>query len=190
MHRWWQMLSLPQRPPPLAGRNVHVQRQGLNLPQSHPQSTPQYAIPTAWLIAVGIESCFVLGSSNTISSALLDHFCSGCTQEMARGKTDQHGSPTIGQNPDSDPNYLHSWRLFAVTLSICLSAVLYGLDMNIIGVAAPVITTEFHSLEDVSWYSASYLLTITAFQPCFGNVYKYFSVKAVFAGSIVLFESE
>jgi hypothetical protein len=121
--------------------------------------------------------------------ASLDHLFSSCPQEMAYGRTDQHGSSPIGQDLDSDPSYLHSWRLFVVTLSLCLGAVLYGLDMNIIGVAAPVITTEFHSLEDVSWYSASYLLTITAFQPCFGNVYKYFSVKAVFAGSIVFFES-
>jgi len=109
---------------------------------------------------------------------------------MANYRTNQHDLSSNSQNGESDPNFLRSWRLFAVTLSLCLGAVLFGLDMNIIGVAAPVITTEFHSLEDVSWYSASYLLTITAFQPCFGNVYKYFSVKAVFAGSIVLFESE
>ncbi|KAH5296153.1 hypothetical protein HBI12_213810 [Parastagonospora nodorum] len=109
---------------------------------------------------------------------------------MARDNKDQQESSTVGQNMDSDLSFLQSWRLFVVTLSLCLGAVLYGLDMNIIGVAAPVITREFHSLEDVSWYSASYLLTITAFQPCFGNVYKYFSVKAVFVGSIVIFESE
>ncbi|KAF2176057.1 MFS general substrate transporter, partial [Zopfia rhizophila CBS 207.26] len=87
-----------------------------------------------------------------------------------------------------DPSYLHSWRLFIVTASLCLGAVLYGLDMNIIGVAVPVITTQFHSLDDIAWYSAAYLLTITAFQPCFGNVYKYFPAKVVFAGSILLFE--
>jgi hypothetical protein len=89
---------------------------------------------------------------------------------------------------DIDPSHLHSWRLFLVTTCLCLGAVLYGLDMNIIGVAVPVITTQFHSLDDIAWYSAAYLLTITAFQPAFGNVYKFFNAKRVFAGSVVLFE--
>jgi hypothetical protein len=86
-------------------------------------------------------------------------------------------------------SHLQSWRLFIVTTSLCLGAILFGLDMNIIGVAVPHITTQFHSLDDIAWYSAAYLLTITAFQPFFGNVYKYFPAKVVFAGSVVLFES-
>jgi MFS family permease len=102
----------------------------------------------------------------------------------------QHEVSTVATHDEStDPSHLHSWRLFIVTTCLCLGAVLYGLDMNIIGVAVPVITTQFHSLDDIAWYSAAYLLTITAFQPCFGNVYKYFPAKMVFAGSIILFES-
>ncbi|KAJ4305907.1 hypothetical protein N0V90_001440 [Kalmusia sp. IMI 367209] len=87
-----------------------------------------------------------------------------------------------------DSSHLQSWRLGIVVTSLCLGAVLYGLDMNIIGVAVPVITTEFHSLDDIAWYSAAYLLTITAFQPFFGNIYKYFPAKFVYIVSIVLFE--
>jgi MFS family permease len=101
----------------------------------------------------------------------------------------EHQHPASSEETDIDPSHLHSWRLFLVTTCLCLGAVLYGLDMNIIGVAVPVITTQFHSLDDIAWYSAAYLLTITAFQPTFGNVYKYFSAKMVFAGSVVLFES-
>jgi MFS family permease len=102
---------------------------------------------------------------------------------------EQHEMSTAQHNADADPSHLHSWRLFIVTTSLCLGAVLYGLDMNIVSVAVPVITTRFHSLDDIAWYSAAYLLTITAFQPFFGNVYKYFPAKVVFAGSIFLFES-
>ncbi|KAF2867710.1 MFS multidrug transporter-like protein [Massariosphaeria phaeospora] len=89
---------------------------------------------------------------------------------------------------DDDPSHLRSWRLGVVVTSLCLGVVLYGLDMNIIGVAIPVITTEFKSLDDIAWYGAAYLLTITAFQPFFGNMYKYFDAKAVYLVSIVLFE--
>jgi hypothetical protein len=92
------------------------------------------------------------------------------------------------QKPSQNASHLTSTRLLLVTTSLCLAAVLYGLDMNIIGVAVPVITTQFHSLDDIAWYSAAYLLAITAFQPAFGNVYKYFPAKRVFGGSVFVFE--
>jgi hypothetical protein len=69
-------------------------------------------------------------------------------------KEEQHEMPTAQHNGDADPSHLHSWRLFIVTTSLCLGAVLYGLDMNIVSVAVPVITTQFHSLDDIAWYSA------------------------------------
>jgi hypothetical protein len=92
------------------------------------------------------------------------------------------------QTTSQNASHLTFTRLLLVTTSLCLAAVLYGLDMNIIGVAVPVITTQFHSLDDIAWYSAAYLLAITAFQPAFGNVYKYFPAKRVFGGSVFVFE--
>ncbi|KAI1078845.1 MFS general substrate transporter [Whalleya microplaca] len=84
--------------------------------------------------------------------------------------------------------YLQSWRLTIVIGSLCLGIFLLGLDMNIIGVAIPRITTEFKSLNDIAWYGSAYLLTITAFQPLFGNLYKYFNAKTVYLISLFLFE--
>jgi hypothetical protein len=125
---------------------------------------------------------------------------------MATGDVEKAQSPTLPQaqqlsaTPQAEPlpqtqrttaenaSHLSSTRLLLVTTSLCLAAVLYGLDMNIIGVAVPVITTQFHSLDDIAWYSAAYLLAITAFQPAFGNVYKYFPAKRVFGGSVFVFE--
>jgi hypothetical protein len=110
-------------------------------------------------------------------------------------KAQQHSSPPQVQPlpqtqriTSENASHLSSTRLLLVTTSLCLAAVLYGLDMNIIGVAVPVITTQFHSLDDIAWYSAAYLLAITAFQPAFGNVYKYFPAKRVFGGSVFVFE--
>lgn len=65
---------------------------------------------------------------------------------------------------------------------------LLGLDMNIIGVAIPRITTDFRSLSDIAWYGSAYLLTMTAFQPLFGNLYKFFNTKTVYLISLLLFE--
>lgn len=92
--------------------------------------------------------------------------------------------------PAAKDEYLRSWRLVVVIGSLCLGIFLLGLDMNIIGVAIPRITTDFKSLEDIAWYGSAYLLTITAFQPFFGNLYKYFNAKMVYLVSLVLFEGK
>ncbi|KAK8081415.1 MFS general substrate transporter [Apiospora saccharicola] len=84
--------------------------------------------------------------------------------------------------------YLRSWRLAVVITSLCFGILLLGLDMNIIGVAIPRITTDFRSLGDIAWYGSAYLLTITAFQPLFGNLYKFFNAKTVYLVSLILFE--
>ena len=91
---------------------------------------------------------------------------------------------------EPDPRYLTSWRLGIVIFSLFCGAFLIALDTNIIGTAVPKITSDFHSLEDVSWYGAAYLLTITAFQPFFGTLYKYFSIQATYKSCIVVFEGK
>ncbi|KAH8892800.1 MFS general substrate transporter [Thozetella sp. PMI_491] len=97
-------------------------------------------------------------------------------QELAPAPTPRQGG------------YLSSWPLAIVTGSLCLGIFLFGLDINIIGVAIPRITTEFNSLGDVAWYGSAYLLTVTAFQPFFGSLYKYLNAKLVYLVSLFIFE--
>ncbi|KAH8159043.1 hypothetical protein CIB48_g9207 [Xylaria polymorpha] len=89
---------------------------------------------------------------------------------------------------DRNHNQHSAWRVAIVIGSLCLGILLFGLDVNILGTAIPRITTDFHSLADVSWYGSAYLLTVTAFQPLFGNLYKYFNAKVVYLASLVVFE--
>ena len=86
--------------------------------------------------------------------------------------------------------YLKSWSLAIVTLSLCLGTFLVALDVNIIGVAVPKISAVFESLDDIAWYGSAYLLTLTAFQPTIGYVYKYFNVRATYLCSIFVFEGK
>lgn len=97
--------------------------------------------------------------------------------------------PTTTKQSTNDTQ-LQSWKLLTVIGSLCLGIFLLGLDMNIIGVAVPRITTDFRSLHDIAWYGSAYLLTITAFQPFFGNLYKYFNAKLMYLSSLVLFEGD
>ncbi|KAL2038880.1 hypothetical protein N7G274_008402 [Stereocaulon virgatum] len=95
---------------------------------------------------------------------------------------------SVRTSPEEATGHLSSWRLAIVIGSLCLGTFLLALDMNIIGVAIPKITSDFHSLEDVAWYGSVYLLTVTAFQPLGGSLYKFFNIKVVYLSSIALFE--
>ncbi|KAK8110701.1 MFS general substrate transporter [Apiospora kogelbergensis] len=81
-----------------------------------------------------------------------------------------------------------SLLLTTIIGGLCLGTFLFGLDLNILGVAIPPITTEFRSLADVAWYGSAYMLTLTAFQPLFGNLYKLFNPKVVYLVSLSIFE--
>lgn len=83
-----------------------------------------------------------------------------------------------------------SLLLTTIIGGLCLGTFLFGLDLNILGVAIPPITTEFRSLADVAWYGSAYMLTLTAFQPLFGNLYKLFNPKVVYLVSLSIFEGK
>ncbi|KAK8093355.1 hypothetical protein PG997_000040 [Apiospora hydei] len=84
--------------------------------------------------------------------------------------------------------YLAGWRLHVVIACLFFGSFLIALDTNIINVAIPHISSEFRALNDVAWYGSAYLLTITAFQPIYGSMYKYFPTDIVYRVSISIFE--
>ncbi|KAL9582840.1 MAG: hypothetical protein Q9212_003070 [Teloschistes hypoglaucus] len=90
--------------------------------------------------------------------------------------------------PDST-KYPKGWRLALIMVSLCLGTLLVAIDNTIIGVAIPRISTVFDSLDDVGWYGSAYLLTVTALQPTFGNIYKYFDIKTTYMVSVLVFEA-
>ncbi|KAI0401576.1 major facilitator superfamily domain-containing protein [Xylaria palmicola] len=80
------------------------------------------------------------------------------------------------------------FRLYAITSALMLGVFCVALDNNIIGVAIPRITDEFHSLNDVGWYGSAYLLPGCAFQLLFGKLYSIFSVKWTYLFGLLMFE--
>lgn len=73
-------------------------------------------------------------------------------------------------------------------VALLLSIFLIALDMTIVATAIPSITDEFHGLSDVSWYGSVFFMTIGAFQPMWGKIYKYFSLKYSYLTAITIFE--
>ncbi len=52
----------------------------------------------------------------------------------------------------------------------------------------PRLATEFDDLSLVGWYGSSYFLTLTSFQPAFGQLCTLYPIKMVYLISIALFE--
>ena len=87
-------------------------------------------------------------------------------------------------------HYPRGWRLFLIVLPLCLGTLLVAIDSTIIAVAIPKIASTFRALDQVAWYGSGYLLTVTAFQPTFGKIYKYFDIKLTYMVSIIIFEGK
>ena len=96
--------------------------------------------------------------------------------------------PGVANVESSKVVYLKSWKPAFVTFSLCLGTFLVALDINIIGVAVPKVTSVFDSLGDASWYASAYLLAVTALQPTMGFLYKSFNVRFIYFSSVIIFE--
>lgn len=107
---------------------------------------------------------------------------------VAESKSDKMTGLTGNARDNPSSGYLSSWRLAIVITCLFFGSFLIALDTNIINVAIPRISSEFHSLQDVAWYGTAYLVTITAFQPIYGSLYKFFATDVVYRSSIIVFE--
>jgi hypothetical protein len=97
----------------------------------------------------------------------------------------QEDMKMMGEN-----SYPKSWKRAVVAFPLRLGTFQMALDVNIIGVAIPHITTGFNSLDDVSWLASAYLLTITALQPTMGFIYKSFDIRLVYSTNILILEGQ
>lgn len=89
---------------------------------------------------------------------------------------------------DGATQYPTGIKLVIIMSSLMLGTTLMALDTTIISVATPRISTQFQSLDDVGWYGAAYLMTLTAFTPVASNFYKNFNPKYVYLAFIAVFE--
>ncbi|KAL8650558.1 MAG: hypothetical protein Q9210_003750 [Variospora velana] len=103
--------------------------------------------------------------------------------------SDRDDSPEKLEADDVKPGeYPSGPRLVSIVVALALCVFLVSLDLTIVATAIPKITDEFGGLEDVSWYSAAFFMTIGGVQSAWGKVYKYFPLKSSFLISIFIFE--
>ncbi|QRD89381.1 major facilitator superfamily domain-containing protein [Aspergillus flavus] len=71
-------------------------------------------------------------------------------------------------------------RFWLLMFNLAAVLILSSVDMNIVATAVPSITTYFHTVADVGWYSSAFKLSQCSFQFVFGKAYQLFSIKRVF----------
>jgi hypothetical protein len=67
--------------------------------------------------------------------------------------------------------------LLVIVFALLLSVALIALDQTIVATALPVIVSDFNALQDVTWITGGYLLTIVAFTPMYGQALTMFPTK-------------
>ncbi|KEF58863.1 uncharacterized protein A1O9_03706 [Exophiala aquamarina CBS 119918] len=89
---------------------------------------------------------------------------------------------------DGDDDYLGPKALYILISSLMLVVIILTLDQSILATAVPYITNEFHTITDIGWYGAAYLLCTASLQPLTGKIYTYFSLKYSFLAFLGGFE--
>ncbi|KAH7121300.1 major facilitator superfamily domain-containing protein [Dendryphion nanum] len=87
-----------------------------------------------------------------------------------------------------EKKYPKGIRFILLTLALMLAIFIMALDTSIISTAIPSITSEFHSLDDIGWYTSAYLLPLMSLQPMFGKIYTFFTIKPLLIASMLVFE--
>ncbi|KAI1805109.1 putative MFS multidrug transporter [Daldinia bambusicola] len=84
--------------------------------------------------------------------------------------------------------YVTGYKLALLLFSVTTFFFLLMLDMSIISTAVPQITSDFHSLQDIGWYSGAYQLAGATLQPLTGKLYTRIRAKWVFLCFFFIFE--
>ncbi|KAI1765635.1 major facilitator superfamily domain-containing protein [Hypoxylon sp. FL1150] len=89
---------------------------------------------------------------------------------------------------NTEPKRLQGWGFYVLITSVTLGVLLISFNATALGTAIPAITVEFNTVDDVGWYSSSYLIANCVMVPFVGKLYRSFRIKVVFVTFIAIFE--
>lgn len=79
-------------------------------------------------------------------------------------------------------------KLWLSMISLYLSMVFVGLDLTIVAVAVPSLTSQFNTVQDIGWYSSAYMVILSSFTFLYAQLSTIFSIKRLFLLSICIFQ--
>ncbi|RTE75502.1 hypothetical protein BHE90_010053 [Fusarium euwallaceae] len=110
------------------------------------------------------------------------------SEEAIRLEEGPHNPKPEPETSANDQAFISGGKLALILAALYATMFLVALDRTIIGTAVPRISTEFHALDDISWYASAYLITSSATQLLWGRIYTFYSTKLIFIAAVVIFE--
>lgn len=102
-------------------------------------------------------------------------------------KAEQH-TDTPESKKTTTPEYMTGFPFYITFACLLLAALLSALNTSTISTATPSITNAFHSIQDIGWYSSSYLISNCAMLPLTGQVFAIFPLRMTFVTFLFIFE--
>ncbi|KAJ4312032.1 hypothetical protein N0V84_010145 [Fusarium piperis] len=110
------------------------------------------------------------------------------SEEAIRLEDGPHDPKPKPETSANDQAFISGGKLALILAALYATMFLVALDRTIIGTAVPRISTEFHALDNISWYASAYLITSSATQLLWGRIYTFYSTKLIFIAAVVIFE--
>ncbi|RYP28941.1 hypothetical protein DL767_006976 [Monosporascus sp. MG133] len=107
------------------------------------------------------------------------------TETQLAGQNSEAGQGN--QDGASQPKQKYSWRFWAIIISLAVSSLLSALDVSVISTAMPSIINDLGSSGAYAWIANAYFLTMTAFQPLYGQTANIFGRRWLTLGAVFLF---
>ncbi|KAI0868380.1 putative multidrug resistance protein fnx1 [Hypoxylon argillaceum] len=81
----------------------------------------------------------------------------------------------------------YGWRFWAIIISLSVTSLLSALDVSVIATALPTIVKDLGSSYAFIWISNAYFVTMTAFQPLYGQTANIFGRRVLTLLAVFLF---
>ncbi|PQK08918.1 hypothetical protein BB8028_0001g09900 [Beauveria bassiana] len=103
---------------------------------------------------------------------------------------DDAASPTDQQEAQHQEQLtLHGAQLWTLVAGLYLGLYLLALELTMLATVIPTLTDEFHTMSDISWYEAAYVVTLCDFIPLVGQFYEQLRIKHVYLTFMLIFEA-
>lgn len=93
-------------------------------------------------------------------------------------------TPQVQTTTDVYPGRLVFFTIYG---GLLLVTFVIGFDSSCVATITPVLTNEFHSLNDVGWYAIAYLIPSAATIVSYGKIYKHFAAKRIYLSALSIY---
>ncbi|UNI18074.1 hypothetical protein JDV02_004369 [Purpureocillium takamizusanense] len=156
-------------------------------PRPVPAPQPQQHLPTALGLG-GHDDSDEQAAAAAAAAIPSKHASADPTTDSDLETAVNKGATPAATAGDDGRKYLAGVQMWLIMSSLITASFLVLLDSAIVATAIPKITSQFHSLEDISWYGSAFQLASAAMQPLVGKIYTQFRLKHVYLAFFFIFE--